>query len=152
MVWVCDRWKMVYPMLGFWMEADAAVVVSSRVQSRVQGHVASVWFFHGNGFASGKLLWRSEKLLISDRAASSSGDVVICLLSLWQSLRWCRRRRIGASFLHRFILSFQFSKVGMYVAYNLIYLINENTYAMKKKYLAHIHVESPRRPTVFIES
>jgi hypothetical protein len=48
--------------------------------------------FNGNGFASGKLLWRSEKLLISDGAASSSGDVVICLPPLWQSLRWCRRR------------------------------------------------------------
>jgi hypothetical protein len=33
--------------------------------------------FNGNGFASGKLLWRLEKLLISDGAASSSGDVVI---------------------------------------------------------------------------
>jgi hypothetical protein len=42
--------------------------------------------FNDNGFASGKLLWRSEKLLISDGAASSSGIVVICLPSLWRSL------------------------------------------------------------------
>jgi hypothetical protein len=42
--------------------------------------------FNVNGFASGKLLWRSEKLLISDGAASSSGDVVIYLPSLWWSL------------------------------------------------------------------
>jgi hypothetical protein len=33
--------------------------------------------FNGNGFASGKLHWRSEKLLINDGAMSSSGDVVI---------------------------------------------------------------------------
>jgi hypothetical protein len=69
--------------------------------------------FNGDGFASGKQLWRSEKLVISDGAASSSGDVVICLSSLWRLLRRCRRRRIGASFWHRFILSFQFCKAGM---------------------------------------
>jgi hypothetical protein len=39
-------------------------------------------FFNDNGFAFGKLLWRSEKLLISDGAASSSGVVVICFSSL----------------------------------------------------------------------
>jgi hypothetical protein len=54
--------------------------------------------FNGNGFAFGKLLSRSEKLLISDGAASSSGVVVIYLPPLWRSLRWCRRRRIGAGF------------------------------------------------------
>jgi hypothetical protein len=70
--------------------------------------------FNGNGFASGKLLWRSEKLVISDGAASSSGDIVICLSPLWWLLRWCRRRRIGAGFLHRFI------KIGMYMSCNLI--------------------------------
>jgi hypothetical protein len=42
--------------------------------------------FNNNDFASGKLLWRSEKLLISDRAVSSSDVVVICLPSLWRSL------------------------------------------------------------------
>jgi hypothetical protein len=75
--------------------------------------------FNDNGFASGKLLWRSEKLLISDGAASSSGVVVICLPSLWCSLWWCRRRRIDAGFLHRFILSFQFCKVCSFVTCNL---------------------------------
>jgi hypothetical protein len=76
--------------------------------------------FNDNGFASGKLLWRSEKLLISDGAASSSGVVVICLPSLWRSLWWCRRRRrIDACFLHRFILSFQFCKVCSFVTCNL---------------------------------
>jgi hypothetical protein len=75
--------------------------------------------FNDNGFASGKLLWRSEKLLISDGAASSSGVVVICLPSLWRSLWWCRRRRIDAGFLHRFILSFQFCKVCSFVTCNL---------------------------------
>jgi hypothetical protein len=71
--------------------------------------------FNSNDFVSGKLLWKSEKLLISDGAASSSGDMVISLLHLWRSLQRCRRRRIGAGFLHRFILSFQFSKISMYV-------------------------------------
>jgi hypothetical protein len=75
--------------------------------------------FNDNGFAFGKLLWRSEKLLISDGAASSSGVVVICLPSLWRSLWWCRRRRIDAGFLHRFILSFQFCKVYSFVTCNL---------------------------------
>jgi hypothetical protein len=36
-------------------------------------------FFNDNGFISGKLLWRSKKLLISDGAMSSSGGAVICL-------------------------------------------------------------------------
>jgi hypothetical protein len=76
--------------------------------------------FNDNGFASDKLLWRSEKLLISDEAASSSGDVVICLPFLWRSLRWCRRRRICAGLLHRFVLSFQFCQIDMYESYNLI--------------------------------
>jgi hypothetical protein len=44
-------------------------------------------FFNDNDFASDKLLWRSEKLLINDGAMLSSGDVVICLPSLWRSLR-----------------------------------------------------------------
>jgi hypothetical protein len=71
--------------------------------------------FNDNGFASDKILWRSEKLLISDGAASSSGVVVICLPSLWRSLWWCRRRRIDANFLYRFILSFQFCKLCSFV-------------------------------------
>jgi hypothetical protein len=78
-----------------------------------------LYSFNDNGFASGKLLWRSEKLLISDGAASSSGVVVICLPSLWRSLWWCRRKMIDAGFLHRFILSFQFCKVCSFVTCNL---------------------------------
>ena len=35
--------------------------------------------FNGNGLSYGKLVWRSEKLMISDGAASSSGEEVICL-------------------------------------------------------------------------
>ena len=37
--------------------------------------------FNGNGLSYDKLIWRSEKLLISDGAASSSGEEVICLFS-----------------------------------------------------------------------
>jgi hypothetical protein len=74
--------------------------------------------FNGNGFVFGKLLWRSEKLLISDGTASSSGDMVICLLHLSRSLRRCRRRRLGASFLYRFTISY--CKVDRYVSCNVI--------------------------------
>ena len=38
--------------------------------------------FNGNGFASGKLLWGSVKLQISDEAMSSLGEELICLLPL----------------------------------------------------------------------
>jgi hypothetical protein len=118
-------------MLGLWMEAGSSdflprrhsrVGVSDLEFDRVSEEMLPRSdFFNGNGFASGKLLWRSKKLLISDGAASSSGDVVICLPFFWRSLRWCQRRRIGAVFfLHIFILSFQFCKVGMYMPCNLI--------------------------------
>jgi hypothetical protein len=115
-VCVCDRWKMMYPMLGLWMEAGSSDFIPRHCS---RGRVSVLKFdrvsedmlprsdyFNDNGFASGKLLWRSEKLLISDRAASSSGVMMICLLSLWRSLWWCQRRRIDAIFLHSFILSF----------------------------------------------
>jgi hypothetical protein len=107
-VYACDRWKMVYSMLGLWMETGSSDFLPrhhSRAGMSVLefDHVSEDMLsrsdsFNSNGFASGKLLWRSEKLLISDGSASSSGDVVICLPSLWWSLRWCRRRRIGAGF------------------------------------------------------
>jgi hypothetical protein len=126
---VCDRWKMVYPMLGLWMKADSSdflprccsrarvsILKFDRVSEDMLPRSDS---FNDNGFAFGKLLWRSKKLLISDGAASSSGDVVICLPSLSRSRRWCRRK-IGAGFLHRFILSFQFYKIDFYVPRNLI--------------------------------
>jgi hypothetical protein len=141
-----DRWKMVYPMLGLWMEDDNSdffprchsrvgmlVLEFDRVSEDILFRSDS---FNNNGFVSGKLLWRSKKLLImliSDGAASSSEDVVIFLPLLWRLLRWCRRRRIGAGFLHRFILSFQFCKIGIYVSCNLIlsYKWDTNCYAKK---------------------
>ena len=93
------RWKMVYPVLGWWMEVGSSdfllrrhsrVGVSVLECDRVSGDMMPRSdSFNGNGFASGKLLWRSEKLQISDGAASSSGVVVICLPPLWWSLRWC---------------------------------------------------------------
>jgi hypothetical protein len=94
-------WKLVYPILCLWMDAGSSDFLL-RCCSRAG---ASVLEFdrvsNGNGFASVKVLWRSKKLLISDGAASNSGDVVICLPSLWRLLQWCRRRRIDAGFLHR---------------------------------------------------
>ena len=79
--------------------------------------------FNGNGFASSKLLSRSVKLQISDGAASSSGEEVICFIFLWWPLRWCRRRGTGAGILHRIILSFQYCNVGAYVPCNWIFIL-----------------------------
>jgi hypothetical protein len=99
---------MVYPMLGLWMEAGSSDFLLRRCS---RAGVSVLEFdrvsedlllrsdsFNDNDFVSGKLLWRSEKLLISDGATSSSGDVVICLPSLWRWLRWCRRRKIDTGF------------------------------------------------------
>jgi hypothetical protein len=115
-VCIYDRWKMVYPMLGSWMEVGSSDFLPQHCSRRgvsvlefdcvSEDMLSRSDSFNDNGFASGKLLWRSEKLLISDVAASSSGVVVIRLPSLWCSLWWRRRRRIDAGFLHRFILSF----------------------------------------------
>jgi hypothetical protein len=87
-VCVCDRWKMVYPMLGLWMEAGSSDIIPRHCS---HGGVSVLEFdrvsedmlprsdsFNDNGFASSKLLWRSEKLLISDGAALS--------LVLWWSV------------------------------------------------------------------
>jgi hypothetical protein len=51
-VCVCDRWKMVYPVMGLWMEAGSSDFIprhysrgggiSFGVRSRVRGYVASV--------------------------------------------------------------------------------------------------------------
>jgi hypothetical protein len=106
---VGDRWKMVYHVLGLWMEAGSSdpsppppdVVVVRRCQfwnSIACPRTCCLDSFNANGFASGKLLWRFKKLLISDGVPSSLDDVVICLPPLWRSLRWCRRRRIGVGF------------------------------------------------------
>jgi hypothetical protein len=107
-VYAGDRWKMVYPVLGLWMEDDNSdflprrhsrvgmlVLEFDRVSEDILSRSDS---FNNNGFVYGKLLWGSKKLLISDGAVSSSGDVVTCLPLLWRSLRWCLRRRIGTGF------------------------------------------------------
>jgi hypothetical protein len=120
----------VYHVLDLWMEADSSnflprcrsragvlVLKFDRVSEDMLPRSNS---FNDNGFASGKLLWTSERLLISDGAASCSGVVVFCLPPLWWSLQWSRTRRIGDGFLHRFILFFQLCKVVMYVPCNLI--------------------------------
>ena len=86
---VGDSWKMVYPMLDLWLNADSSGSLFRR-RSRAEVPVLKFDgvfgvvlprsdFFNGNG------------LLISDGAASSSGEEVICLASLWWLLRWCRK-------------------------------------------------------------
>ena len=120
-------------MLGLWLTAD-----SSSFLLRLRRHAGvSVLKFDGvsgdmlprsdsfniYGFASNKLLWRSVKLLISDGAASSLGEEVICLFILWWPLRWCRRKGTGAGILHRIILSFQSYNVGAYVPCNRIFIL-----------------------------
>ena len=128
-----DSWKMVHPVLGLWLVADSSGFLLRR---RCRAGVSDLEFdgvsgdmlprsdsFNGNGFPSGKLLSRSVKLLISDGAASSSGEEVICFLFLWWSLRWCRRRGTGAGIMHRIILSFQYCNVGAYVPCNWIFIL-----------------------------
>ena len=91
-----DSWKMVYLVLGLWLEADSSgfplrrhrhAGVSDLEFDGMSGDMLP-WYdsFNGNVFASGKLLWRSVKLQISDGAASSLGEEVICLLFLWWTL------------------------------------------------------------------
>ena len=104
---------MVYPVMGLWLEDDSSGFLFRRCSRagvsvlRFDGFSRDMLSrsdcFNGNGFASGKLLWRSVKLQISDGAASSSGEEVICLPSLWWSLRWCRRRWIGVGCLQLYI-------------------------------------------------
>ena len=102
-------------MLGLWLKADSSGFLLRR---RRHVGVSVLKFdgmsgdmlprsdsFNGYGFASGKLLWRSPKLLINDGAASSLGEEVICLLTLWWPLRWCRRRGTDVGILHRIFLS-----------------------------------------------
>ena len=133
---------MEYLVLGLWLTAD-----SSGFLLRLRRHAGvSVLKFDGvsgdmlprsdsfniYGFDSNKLLWRSVKLLISDGAASSLGEEVICLFILWWPLRWCRRKGTGVGILHRIFLSFQLCMVGPYVPCNLFY-INETRIIMEKK-------------------
>jgi hypothetical protein len=46
-------------------------------------------------------------------AVSRSGEEVIGPFFPWWLLRWCRRRWIGVSLSHMFILSFQICKIGV---------------------------------------
>ena len=83
---------MVHLVLGLWLEADSSDFL---LQRRSRAGVSVLEFdgvsgdtlprsdsFNGSGFVSSKLLWRSVKLMISDGAASSSDEEVICLLFL----------------------------------------------------------------------
>ena len=91
-VYASESWKMVHLVLGLWLETDISGFL---LQRRSRAGVSVLEFdgvsgdmlprsdsFNGNGFASGKILWSSVKLLISNAAASSSGEEVICLLFL----------------------------------------------------------------------
>uniref|UniRef100_M8CU57 UBX domain-containing protein n=1 Tax=Aegilops tauschii TaxID=37682 RepID=M8CU57_AEGTA len=75
-VYASDSSKMVHLVLGLWLEADSSGFLLRR---RSRAGVSILKFdglsrdllprsdsFNGNGFALGKLLWRSVKLLISD--------------------------------------------------------------------------------------
>ena len=119
-----DSWEMVYLVVGSWLEADGSGSLRRRRPAGVLvlkfDGVSGVVLprsdsFNGNGLSYGKLLWRSEKLMISDGATSSLGEEVICLFFSWWLLRWCRRRWIGVGLSYRCILSFQICKIGVYV-------------------------------------
>jgi hypothetical protein len=132
-VYASDSWKMEHLVLGLWLEADSSGFLLRRHR---HAGVSVLKFdgvsrdtlprsdsFNGNGFASDKLLWRSVKLQISDGAASSLDEEVICLLPLWWQLRWCQRKGTDAGILYRIFLSFQSCKVGAYVPCNLIFIL-----------------------------
>ncbi|XP_047063826.1 probable ubiquitin carboxyl-terminal hydrolase 16 [Lolium rigidum] len=83
MVCTGDSWKMVHLVVGLWLKADGS---GSLLRYR-RAWVPVLKFdgvsrdmlpwsdsFNGNGLSYGKLHWRSEKLMISDGAASSSGE------------------------------------------------------------------------------
>jgi len=119
-----DSWKMVHLVVGSWLKADGsgsllrhrrAWVLVLKFDGVSGDMLPRSDSFNGNGLSYGKLHWRSEKLMISDGAASSSGEEVICLFFPWWLLRWCRKRWIGVGLSHRFILSFQICKIGVYV-------------------------------------
>ena len=120
-VCIGDSWEMVYLVVGSWLEADGSGSLLRRRRAGVPvlkfDGVSGVVLprsdsFNDNGLSYGQLLWRSEKLMIKDGAASSSGEDVICLFFLWWLLRWCRRRLIGVALSHKFIL---ICKIGVYV-------------------------------------
>ena len=83
---------MEYPVLGLWSKAVSSGFLLQR-RSRAGVSVLECDgvsgdtlprsdSFNGSGFVSSKLLWRSVKLLISDGAALSLGEEVICLFIL----------------------------------------------------------------------
>jgi hypothetical protein len=84
--------------------------------------------FNDNGFAIGKLVCWSAKLLISDGATLSLGEEVICLLSLGWPLRWCRRQVTGVGFLLRGFFSrdynFPFWLRVLFVKARIFYLFS----------------------------
>ena len=97
-----DSWKMVHLVLSLWLKADSSGFLLRR---RRHAGVSVLKFdgvsgdmlprsdsFNGYSFASGKLLWRSAKLLISDEAASSSGVEVTRHFLFWWLLWWCQRK------------------------------------------------------------
>ena len=90
--------------------------------------------FNGYGFAFGKLLWRSVKLLISDGATSSSGEEVIC--HFFSSVAaavvpeagdgcWCQAQRCSAIFS---VLSCR----SLRDLYFVIYDMNDTRITMQK--------------------
>ena len=92
-VYAGDSWKMVHLVMGLWLKAVSSGFLLQR--HRRMG-VSDLEFdsvsgdmllrsdsFIDNGLSYNKLLWRSEKLLINDGAASSSGEEMICLSFLW---------------------------------------------------------------------
>lgn len=100
-------------MLGMWSKADNSGFL---LQRRSHAGVSVLMFdgvsgdmlprsnsFNGYCFASGKLLWRSVKLLLSDGAALSLDEKVICLFTLWWPLRWCPRK--GTVYLFSYVWS-----------------------------------------------
>ena len=120
-------------VLGLWLKGDSSGFLLRR---RRHAGVSVLKFdgvsedilprsdsFNGYGFASGKLLWRSAKLLISDGAASSLGEEVICLFTLWWPLLWCRRRGTDVGILRRIFLSFQSCMIDAYMPCNLIFIL-----------------------------
>ena len=83
---------MVHLVVGSWLEADGSGSLLRRRRAGVPvlkfDGVSGVVLprsdsFNDNGLSYGKLFWRSEKLMISDGAASSSGEEVICLFFIW---------------------------------------------------------------------
>lgn len=91
-VYASDSWKMAHLVLGLLLKSDSpGFLLRRHSRARVSvlefdGMSGNMLVrsdsFNGNGFASRKLFLRCVKLLISDGAASSSCEEVICLLFL----------------------------------------------------------------------